>query len=179
MAENGSRELERDDPFGGAYGGARPVRAGDFVFTSAPGGVTGLDEGVSRFAETFADQLPVIGESLHGRLARFGCTAADIVEATVWLHPSVDVEPGRPLDRLHPDVFDGHAPAVSIGPALRACTTRRSCASRQSPTSATERHPTNRQLVFVSEYDLEPRQHAVAVPTARPPLFADQPSRIE
>ncbi len=112
--ENGSHELERDDPLGGAYGGARAVRAGDFVFTSALGGVTGLDEGVPRFAEAFADQLHVVGESLNGRLARFGCTAADIVEATVWLHPSVDVEPGRLLDRLHADVFDGHVPVVSI-----------------------------------------------------------------
>jgi enamine deaminase RidA (YjgF/YER057c/UK114 family) len=110
-------ELERDDPLGGAFGGARAVRAGDFVFTSAMGGVTGLDDDIPRFAETFEDQLRVVGERLNRCLGRFGCTAADIVDATVWVHPSVDVEPGRLLDRLQTDVFDGHAPAVSIARA--------------------------------------------------------------
>jgi len=115
--ETACRELERDDPLGGAFGAARAVRAGDFVFTSALSAVTGLDDGVPRFAESFEDQLRVVGERLNRRLDRFGCTAADIVDATVWLHPSVDVEPGLLLDRLQTYVFDGHSPAMSVAVA--------------------------------------------------------------
>ena len=45
------RDVERDDPWGGVFGAALAVRAGDFVFTTAQGGVIDMDEGVPRFAD--------------------------------------------------------------------------------------------------------------------------------
>jgi enamine deaminase RidA (YjgF/YER057c/UK114 family) len=106
-------ECEHDDPLGGAFGAARAVRAGDFVFTSAVTGSTGLVDGVPQFPATFDEQLLVVGHQIRRRLERFGCDAADIVDAVVWLHPSVDLDPGELLDRLHDDVFGGTAPALS------------------------------------------------------------------
>jgi len=79
---------ERDDPLGGVFGAARAVLAGDFVFTSAVAGVVGLDEGVPQFADMFDDQLRIVGERVGRRLARFGCSLGDVVDATVFVHPS-------------------------------------------------------------------------------------------
>ena len=111
---------ERDDPWGGAFGAALAVRAGDFVYTSALGGVTGMDEGVPRFAETFDEQLTLVGEHVSRRLEHFGCSSEDIVDATVWLHPSVDINPGEVLDRLQEHVFGGGSPALSVARAATA-----------------------------------------------------------
>jgi enamine deaminase RidA (YjgF/YER057c/UK114 family) len=108
------RKPEHDDPWGGAFGAALAVRAGDFVYTSALGGVTEMDEGVPQFAETFDEQLALVGEHVSRRLEHFGCSAEDIVDATVWLHPSVDINPGEVLDRLQEQVFGGGSPALSL-----------------------------------------------------------------
>jgi len=108
------QDPERDDPFGGVFGAARAVRAGDFVFTSAMTGVVGLDEGVPRFADTFEEQLRIVGERVGRRLGRFGCSPGDIVDATVFVHPSVAIDPGLLLDRLVELVFSGHAPALTV-----------------------------------------------------------------
>ena len=105
---------ERDDPWGGAFGAALAVRAGDFVFTSALSGVTEILDGRPQYAATFDDQLSLVGKHVERRLARFGCTTADIVDATVWLHPSVTIEPGRVLDQLQEIVFRGSSPALSV-----------------------------------------------------------------
>jgi enamine deaminase RidA (YjgF/YER057c/UK114 family) len=105
---------ERDDPFGGGFGAALGVRAGDFVFTSALSGVTALVEGIPRYGETFDEQLRLVGEHLARRLAHFGCTTADIVDAIVWLHPSVEITAGALLDRLQTEVFFDTAPTLSI-----------------------------------------------------------------
>ncbi|MDQ1511065.1 MAG: hypothetical protein QOG50_2909 [Actinomycetota bacterium] len=105
---------EHDDPWGGAFGAALAVRAGDFVYTSALGGVTGMDEGVPQFAETFDEQLSLVGEHVSRRLEHFGCSTEDIVDATVWLHPSVDIDPGQVLDQLQEQVFGGGSPALSL-----------------------------------------------------------------
>jgi enamine deaminase RidA (YjgF/YER057c/UK114 family) len=113
------RGPERDDPWGGAFGASLGVRAGDFVFTTALGGVTALVEGVPQFAATFDDQLQLVGEHVGAGLARFGCTTADIVDATVWFHPSVELDAGELLDRLQVQVFAGTAPAISV---VRAAT---------------------------------------------------------
>ena len=107
-------EPERDDPLGGAFGAVRSARAGGFVFTSAVTGVIGMEDGVLHFADTFDAQLLDVGERLGRRLATFGCTGADILDATVWLHPSVDIDPGELLDRLQEQVFSAHSPALSI-----------------------------------------------------------------
>jgi enamine deaminase RidA (YjgF/YER057c/UK114 family) len=112
LVHQGVREL--DDPLGGAFGAARAVRAGDFVFTSAVTASTGLVDGVPQFPATFDDQLPGVGQEIRRRLARFGCDTADIVDATVWLHPGVGVDPGELLDRLQDDVFHGTVPALSV-----------------------------------------------------------------
>jgi len=108
--------VERDDPWGGAFGAALAVRAGDFVFTSTLSGVLTLDlvDGVPQFAETFDEQLHLAGQHVRDRLERLGCTTSDIVDASVTLHPSVDIEPGAFLDRLQDQVFSGGAPAVSV-----------------------------------------------------------------
>jgi enamine deaminase RidA (YjgF/YER057c/UK114 family) len=113
----GQFDPERDDPWGGAFGAAVAVRAGDFVFTSALSGVTALEDGVPRYAETFDDQLTLVGEHLVRCLARFGCTTANIVDATVWLHPSVEIAPGVLLDQLQERVFRDTSPALSVARA--------------------------------------------------------------
>ncbi len=84
--------IDRDDPFGGTYGAALGVRAGDFVFTSVAG-VERLEEGEPVFAATFEGQLQVAGDFLAERLAHFGCGLDHVVDATVWVDPSVDVSP--------------------------------------------------------------------------------------
>jgi enamine deaminase RidA (YjgF/YER057c/UK114 family) len=106
--------LERDDPWRGAFGAALGVRPGDFVFTTAQGGVIDMDKGVPRFAESFGEQLRVVGEHVNHRLAHFGCTPGDIVDAALWVHPSVELDPGGLLDALQEWVFAGSAPAVSV-----------------------------------------------------------------
>jgi enamine deaminase RidA (YjgF/YER057c/UK114 family) len=107
-------EPMRDDPYGGAFGAALGARAGDFVFTSALSGVTSLDDGVPQYAETFDEQLRLVGEHLARGLAQFGCTTADIVDATVWLHPSVEIAPDALLDRLQAEVFFDTSPTLSV-----------------------------------------------------------------
>ncbi len=101
----GEPDLERDDPLGGAFGAARAVRAGDYVYTSAVAGIIAMDEGVPRFADTFEEQVRIVGKRLDRRLARFGCAPSDIIDAIVYVHPSVGMDPGRLLDRLQEQVF--------------------------------------------------------------------------
>ncbi len=108
------QDPERDDPLGGAFGAARAVRAGDFVFTSALGGVLKLNYATPQHSETFEDQLRVVGERVSRCLARFDYSTADIVDAIVWLHPSVEIEAGELLDGLQAEVFRGCVPALSI-----------------------------------------------------------------
>lgn len=105
--------IERDDPFGGAYGAALGVRAGDFVFTTVAG-VLRLEEGEPVFAPTFEAQVDIAGEHLRRRLKHFGAELNDIVDATVWVHPSVEIEPGAFLDALQQRVFHGVMPAMSF-----------------------------------------------------------------
>jgi enamine deaminase RidA (YjgF/YER057c/UK114 family) len=114
--------VERDDPWGGAFGAALAVRAGDFVFTSTISGVLTLElnDGVPQFAQTFDEQLRLAGQHIRDRLERLGCTTADIVDASVTLHPSVDIDAGVFLDRLQDQVFAGTAPAVSVVRAASA-----------------------------------------------------------
>jgi enamine deaminase RidA (YjgF/YER057c/UK114 family) len=112
-----SHQIEHDDPLGGAFGAARAVRAGDFVFTSGVTGVTGLEDGVPQYPETFDEQLRIVGERITRRLAKHGCVHADIVDATVWVHPRVDLDPGELLDRLQDEVFAGATPAISAARA--------------------------------------------------------------
>ena len=109
----GADGIERDDPFGGAYGAALGVRAGDFVFTTVAG-VLELRDGEPVFAGTFNEQLRLVGDHLRRRLAHFGCQVSDVADATVWVHPSVEVPPGRLLDELQLHVFGGVAPAMSF-----------------------------------------------------------------
>ena len=106
-------DIERDDPFGGAYGAALGVRAGDFVFTTVAG-VAGLRDGEPVFAGTFDEQLRLVGDQLRRRLAHFGGELRHVVDATVWVHPSVDVPAGYLLDELQQHVFGGVVPAMSF-----------------------------------------------------------------
>jgi enamine deaminase RidA (YjgF/YER057c/UK114 family) len=109
----GRYDIERDDPFGGAYGAALAVRAGDFVFTTVAG-VERLDDGEPVFAATFDEQLRLVGDHLLRRLAHFGTGPDAVVDATVWVHPSVDIEAGSLLDALHGEVFRGVVPTISF-----------------------------------------------------------------
>jgi hypothetical protein len=109
MAHEASQP-ERDDPPGGAFGASLAARSGSFVFTRALGGVITMHEGEPQFADTFDEQLRLVGQHIARRLAIFDCTTADTVDATVLLHPSVDIRPGEPLDRLQADVFVGCSP---------------------------------------------------------------------
>ena len=105
--------IERDDPFGGAYGVALGARAGDFVFTTVAG-VLRLEEGEPVFAPTFDAQLAIVGEHLLRRLQHFGAELHDIVDATVWVHPTVEIEAGALLDALQQYVFHDVTPAMSF-----------------------------------------------------------------
>ena len=107
------RAIDRDDPFGGAYGAALGVRAGDYVFTTVAG-VERLDDGEPVFAPTFDEQLCLVGQHLARRLAHHGCELATVVDATVWVHPSVEIPPGELLDALQVHVFHGVMPAMSF-----------------------------------------------------------------
>jgi len=111
--EGNAHDIERDDPFGGAYGAALAVRAGDFLFTTVAG-VERLDDGEPVFAATFEQQLRLVGEHLVRRLRHFGCGLDAVVDATVWVHPSVEIEAGQLLDTLHGEVFRGAVPTVSF-----------------------------------------------------------------
>lgn len=106
-------EIERHDPFGGAYGAALAVRAGDFVFSTVAG-VTEMRDGVPVFADTFAEQLQFAGRHAARELATFGLATSDIVDATIFVHPSVDIEPGQLLDELSAHVFGDTAPTMTI-----------------------------------------------------------------
>jgi enamine deaminase RidA (YjgF/YER057c/UK114 family) len=105
--------IERDDPFGGAYGAALGVRAGNFVFTTVAG-VLRLEDGEPVFARTFEAQLDIVGEHLLRRLEHFGAKLHDVVDVTVWVHPIVEIEPGALLDALQQRVFHGVIPAMSF-----------------------------------------------------------------
>jgi enamine deaminase RidA (YjgF/YER057c/UK114 family) len=107
------RGISRDDPFGGAYGASLGVRAGDLVFTTVAG-VERLEAGEPVFAATFDEQLSLVAEHLVRRLAHFECELQAVVDATVWVHPSVEVAPGALLDVLHDRVFRGVVPAMSF-----------------------------------------------------------------
>ncbi len=109
----GDRGIERDDPFGGAYGASLGVRAGDWVFTTVAG-VELLEDGEPVFAATFDEQLGLVGDQLVRRLAHFDTDLRAVVDATVWVHPSVDIVAGDLLDALHDRVFGGVVPAVSF-----------------------------------------------------------------
>jgi enamine deaminase RidA (YjgF/YER057c/UK114 family) len=77
-------------------------------------GVTELRDGVPVFAATFDEQLTIAGRHLAAELAEFGLGPADIVDATVFVHPSVEIEPGALLDLLTVHVFGGSVPAMTI-----------------------------------------------------------------
>jgi len=109
----GGKDIERDDPFGGAWGAALGVRAGDLVLTTVAG-VERLDDGEPVFAPTFDEQLCLVGDHLKRRLAHFDCDLASVVDATVWVHPSVEMRPGDLLDALQVHVFHGVMPAMSF-----------------------------------------------------------------
>ncbi|HWS44869.1 MAG TPA: hypothetical protein VN636_03340 [Acidimicrobiia bacterium] len=109
----GESGIERDDPFGGAFGAALGVRAGDFTFATVAG-VERLVEGEPVFAATFEEQLRLVGEHLIRRLRHFGCELRNVVDAMVWVHPSVDIPAGALLDALQQHVFHGTIPAMSF-----------------------------------------------------------------
>jgi len=109
----GEQGIERDDPFGGAYGASLGVRAGDFVYVTVAG-VERLEDGEPVFGATIERQLRLVGEHLLRRLHHFGCELTAVVDATVWVHPSVEIQPGLLLDALHDRVFGGVAPALSF-----------------------------------------------------------------
>jgi len=105
--------IERDDPLGGAYGAALGVRAGDFVFTTVAG-VERMEDGEPVFAETFERQLEIVGDHLLRRLRHFRCGLDAVVDATVWVHPKVDVAAGSLLDCLQQHVFHDVMPTISF-----------------------------------------------------------------
>lgn len=105
--------IKRHDPFGGAYGAALAASAGDFMFASVAG-VSELRDGVPVFADTFNEQLTLAGHHLARELAEFGLRSEDIVDATVFVHPSVEIDPGMLLDLLIAHVFGEPAPAMTI-----------------------------------------------------------------
>src|ERR1700686_2384477 len=69
-------EIERHDPFGGAFGAALATRAGDLVFMSVSG-VIELRDGAPAFAEGFDEQLRIAGRNAATELAAFGFSSSD------------------------------------------------------------------------------------------------------
>ena len=61
-----------------------------------------------------------LGEYVSRVLAHHDCTTGDIVDATVRLHPTVDIDPGDLLDRLQAHVFRDCAPTLSVTRAAAA-----------------------------------------------------------
>ena len=112
-------EVERHDPFGGAFGAALATRAGDFVFTSVAG-VVELRDGVPVFADGFDEQLRLAGRHVATELGEFGLTSSDIVDSTVFVDPAVPVDPDLLRDMLSEQVFGGTQPSLTI---LRAAST--------------------------------------------------------
>ena len=106
-------QIERYDPLGGAYWRGPCGRAGDFAFITVAG-VTGLRDGVPAFVDTFREQLRLAGRHAARALATFGLGTTDIVDATIFVHPSVDIEPGTLLDELSAHMFAETAPAMTI-----------------------------------------------------------------
>ena len=106
-------EIERHDPFGGAFGAALAVAAGDLVVTTVSG-VTHLHEGEPVFADTFDEQLRTAGRNVATELARCGCATTDIIDASVFINPDVEIDPGLLLDQLHQHVFGETAPALLL-----------------------------------------------------------------
>jgi len=105
--------IKRHDPFGGAYGAALGASAGDFMFASVSG-VTAMRDGEPVFADTFAEQLTLAGRHLATELAEFGLNREDVIDATVFVHPSVEIDPGMLLDHLTLDVFGEPVPVMTI-----------------------------------------------------------------
>ena len=105
--------IQRHDPYGGVYGAALATWAGEFMFTSVAG-VTELQDGIPAFADSFDEQLRLAGHHAAAELAKFGYHAKDIVDATVFVHPTVHVDPGLLLDQLTDHVFGGTQPALTI-----------------------------------------------------------------
>jgi enamine deaminase RidA (YjgF/YER057c/UK114 family) len=105
--------IRRHDPFGGAYGAALATGAGEFMYTSVSG-VTALQDGVPVFAESFDEQVRLAGHHAATELAEFGYTTEDIVDATVFVDPAVQIDPGYLLDQLTQHVFGGTQPALTI-----------------------------------------------------------------
>ena len=106
-------DIKRHDPFGGTYGAALATGAGDFMFTNVAG-VTGMREGTPLFGDSFDEQLRLAGRHAAIELAEFGFTTEDIVDATVFVHPAVEIGPDELLDELSAHVFRGTQPALAI-----------------------------------------------------------------
>jgi enamine deaminase RidA (YjgF/YER057c/UK114 family) len=106
-------QIERHDPLGGAFGAALSVTAGDVMVATVSGNV-GIVDGEPVFANSFDDQVRLCGEHAATELARGGYTTADILDASVFVHPDVDIAPGHLLDALQQHVFGGTAPALLI-----------------------------------------------------------------
>ena len=105
--------IKRHDPFGGAYGAALATGAGEFMFASVSG-VLHLRDGVPQFADSLDEQLVLAGRHLVKELAEFGLERSDVVDAMVFIHPSVEIDPGVLLDKLSAHVFGDFAPAMTI-----------------------------------------------------------------
>jgi enamine deaminase RidA (YjgF/YER057c/UK114 family) len=106
-------DIERHDPFGGAYGAALATRAGDFVFTSVAGAIE-LRDGVPAFADGFDEQLRIAGRNAATELAAFGFRSSDIVDSTVFVHPTVEIDPDLLRDALSEQVFGGAQPSLTV-----------------------------------------------------------------
>ena len=106
-------DIQRHDPFGGAYGAALATGAGDFVFASVAG-VSEFRDGTPIFAETFDAQLTLAGRHLVRELAEFGLRTEHVVDAMIFVHPSVEIDPGQLLDGLSASVFGEPAPTITI-----------------------------------------------------------------
>ncbi len=106
-------EIQRHDPLGGAFGASLAVASGDLVVTTVAG-ITHLQEGEPVFADTFDEQLQTAGHHTTTELAKFGCTTADIIDASVFVHPDVQIDPGALFDALQQHVFGDTAPALLI-----------------------------------------------------------------
>jgi hypothetical protein len=105
--------IKRHDPFGGAFGAALGASAGDFMF-AAVSGVAEMRGGVPVFADSFDEQLALAGRHLATELAEFGLDREDVIDAMVFVHPSVEIDPGVLLDQLTLEVFGEPAPVMTI-----------------------------------------------------------------
>jgi enamine deaminase RidA (YjgF/YER057c/UK114 family) len=111
MSEAAPRDRERHFSGGiweSAYGYARAMRVGRFVFVS---GCTSMVEGRVRFPADPGAQVRVAIETAQTALAEFGASVEDVVRTRMYVTHRRDCDA---VGRVHAEVFGAHPPVATM-----------------------------------------------------------------